>query len=261
MLHRLCIRYYFLFLHVAVLAVALLVTSNVSAGKQTQKIRDDSPTFFILYSANGNEKFQAECNPKTQNVVKCDFVGTRIKDPVKVLSEYERLSDKDKKEAQADFSKRVRSKDEQEMIEKMQLKLLDPSVGPKTKAMFKSMISAYQGGDFSQLSQVMIDRENRTCQVFVQSFYFEFKKIGLRKWLSNPEPGGRCKILKIYELTEDEEYDLWQMTETRVTAGSTEGPCQSVGQELNKPTVWTWKNPSEYELSCDFLKFDVFLPH
>lgn len=58
-----------------------------------------------------------------------------------------------------------------------------------------------------------------------------------------------------------ETHDLWQMTETRVTAGTTDGICKGVPKELNKPTLWSLTHHHEYELSCDFMKFDTFMPH
>ena len=83
-------------------------------------------------------------------------------------------------------------------------------------------------------------------------FSLDCEKIGAKKWLSNPGPGGICQIVKIYELEGDGSF--WNLTETRVTAGETKGPlCEGVTEELNKPTLWTWKNPSEWELPCDFI--------
>lgn len=239
--------------------VCFLLTcpSPVMAGKLADKKGDDSPNFFFLFSSTGNEKFQVECKQTGVEAVNCNFIGTRIKQPVKV--DPQNLSDKEKREWQADLSKN--SKEDRDRMTKMEEKLLDTSLGPKSKAYVKSFIEAYKTGDVERLHKIVIDKDSRTCQVFVQSFSLEFKKIGHRKWLSNPGPGGRCQILKIYELTGEESHNLWQMTETRVTAGSNEGICQDVEQELNKPTIWSWKNPQEYELACDFITYDIFMAH
>jgi hypothetical protein len=44
------------------------------------------------------------------------------------------------------------------------------------------------------------------------------------------------------------------MKEARVTAGRTDKQCEGIGEELGKVTTWTWENPSEFELPCDFVK-------
>jgi hypothetical protein len=242
----------------------LFGSSYAETGKRSdKKVRDDPPTFFIVYSSNGNEKFQAECSPMSREVVNCSFVGTRVNPPRnnETLNPYDKLSDEEKKQVEEDSSKVSLSKDDQEAIRKLEHKLFDPSIGPKTKEFLKALIAAYKEGDVVKVSKLHDEQEARTCGVFVQTFSLEFKKIGPRKWLSNPGPGGLCQIVKIYELTRAETHDLWQMTETRVTAGFTEGMCKDVPQALYKPTVWSWNNPQVYELSCEFMKFDTFMPH
>jgi len=229
----------------------LFPLSHADAGPQPDsKDRDDPPTFFIVYSSNGNEKFQAECSPKAREVVTCTFVGTRVNPPrnIETLNPYGRLSAKEKKQVEEGLSKTSLSKDDEETIRNLEKMLLDPSMGPKTKEFFKSWIAAYKIGDFVKVAKLLDEKESRTCDVFVQTFSLEFNKIGRRKWLSNPSPGGQCQIVKIYELTEDETHDLWQMTETRVTAGSTEGNCQSAKKGLNRTLIRSWKKPQKSEI-------------
>lgn len=47
----------------------------------------------------------------------------------------------------------------------------------------------------------------------------------------------------------------WKMTETRVAADTTQPLCEGAEKELTVPTVWSWRYPHEYELSCDFVTF------
>jgi hypothetical protein len=196
---------------------------------------------------------------ETHSSGSCNFVGLRVRSPdsLKTVTSYDKLSEKEKKQVQ-EGSKVVLTKEE---LETMEQKLLDPALGPKTKEYLRSLIEAFRVGDALRIEKVLNEKEARTCEVFVQTFSLEFRKIGRRKWLSNPNPGSLCKIVKIYEFTENETHDLWEMTETRVTAGSTDGICKDVSKELNKPTLWSWTHPKEFELSCDFIEFDVFMPH
>ena len=71
-----------------------------------------------------------------------------------------------------------------------------------------------------------------------------------------------CKILKVYELRGSKYKFLWEMIETRVTAGNTASPfCDGVEAEFNRPTIWSWQHPHEYELPFDFMSHDLMLPH
>src|SRR6185295_17806844 len=126
---------------IVLIGIWLLTPLDVQAGEKTSNKHDDPPGFFIVYSSNGNEKFQAECKPKSRDTVKCDFIGTRIRPPVhkpSAPSEYDKLSDKEKKDAQEEMFKMRQSKDGQKTLEQFQNKLNDPSIGPKTREMLKA---------------------------------------------------------------------------------------------------------------------------
>lgn len=247
---------------VAFILIALLCTYLQAEGaKQAEdKHRDDPPSFMLLYSSTGNEKFQVECSPKAKaiEVVNCTFLGARV-DPFRTsvsASPHDKLSEKEKQQIKAEFTK-----EDEQTIKAMEEKLSDLSTGPKTRDFWKSFIAAYKAGDASKIDNLLNEKKAHTCRVSTQTFSLEFKKLGPHKWVSNPSPSGPCQIVKIYELTENETHDLWEMTEIRVTAGFTDGNCKDVHKELQKPVVWSWKNPSEYELSCDFMTFDIFWPH
>ena len=87
--------------------------------------------------------------------------------------------------------------------------------------------------------------EQKTCDLYVDNFTLEFKKIKEGHWLHTQEkPGGLSKVVKMYELT-GSGYQ-WDLTETRIpTKGAKEEPNQ---------TFWSWKNVTmHYELPCDFI--------
>lgn len=228
---------------------------SASAAGTSAVDSDRPPSFFTVYSSGGNESFSAECRSKTAILVTCNFRGLRFKPPSldKGLeawpAEWNRLSAEERAKAKDDA---FPSPEVGNTVEGLKKKIEDPAVGPKEKLWLQKALSAYQAKDINQLMETIHAREARTCSTFTQTFSLDFQKIGKGKWLSNPGPGGLCQIVKIYEL--EGEGGLWTLTETRVTAGETKGPlCEGITDELGKPTVWTWRNPKDWELPCDFI--------
>lgn len=244
--------------HIIAIVIYLCAPNIVQAEND-----DDPPSFFSVYSSDGNEMFQAECIPKTADLIKCDFYGIRFTgpDPVKIANGEIESWNQLKQMNKNDLAQEMKALNDEKTRLKFSEKLNSPSTGPKTKDWLKGIIAAMSSGDAMAFIRANSEREKRTCKISAQSFSLEFKKIGIRKWLSTPAPGGMCKIVKIYELSSNYQGLLWEFVETRLTAGSTGGTCEGVAHELNKRTVWTWENPKVYELSCDFMTYDVILPH
>ncbi len=236
----------------------LLAVSNVSAVERQDPAKSERPPSYILIqSEDGKESFTASCKTKATAVVTCDFIGMRINTP--------KMGQREMEIALADFEKQMSEsgyKDEEVVPRllsnqdkaKFQEQINDHATGPKAKQWLRELLAASSAHDFRKTFKLMLDRERRTCGIFIQDFSLDFQKIGKRKWLSNPGPSGFCNIMKVYELVGEPEHDLWTLTETRVTAGRTEGLfCEGIEEELNKPTVWSWRYPSQFELPCDFM--------
>ena len=229
---------------------------------------DEPPSIFRIYSPSGNETFQVDCRPLSTDSVTCNFMGARInpaeRDGVigSQLKKLYKLSSLERKQLQKEFAS-----DATDLTKAMKDKLNDPNLGPKSKAFFQESGAAYEKGDFTKVLQLLAQREKRTCTVDTQSFSLTFQRIGKWKWVSNPGPAGMCNILKVYELNavsfRNEKRTLlnlqWKMIETRVAGDSTQPMCADVEQELHKPTIWSWDNPSDYELPCDFIHFRTLI--
>lgn len=101
----------------------------------------------------------------------------------------------------------------------------DPEIGPKRKSYFQQLIAACSDKDLTLFFQRMMDLQRRTCDLWVDQFTLEFKKVREGQWLYRQEtPGLLSKVLKVYELTGDGL--LWTLSETRVpTEGAEEKPA------------------------------------
>lgn len=229
--------------------------------------QDQPPSSFRIHSQSGNETFQVDCRPIQDDSVTCNFMGARINlgrdsEIPSQLKELDKLSSRERKQLQDEFAKDTRASTD--LAKAMRDKLNDPNLGPKTKAFFQEWSGAYEKGDALKALELVVQKEKRTCTADTQSFSLTFQRIGKWKWVSNPGPAGLCNILKVYELNGMSEKrtgftNLWKMTETRVSADSTPSMCKGVEEELHKPTIWSWDNPSEYELPCDFIHFRLLI--
>ncbi len=236
--------------------VSITISVSAWASDTPAEDSDRPPFFFTVYSPSGNESFKAECSSKRTSLVTCKFSGLRFHAPKTLAegwkAEWDALSPQERKAEEESLS----SSDTLALVKSLKEKLKDSSIGPKTKLWLQHMISAFESKSPRNVIEASLSKDARTCSTFTQTFSLDFQKIGKGKWLSNPGPGGLCQIVKLYELQGDGL--LWTMTETRVTAGETEGPiCEGVTDEIGKPTVWTWKNPNEWELPCDFISHTV----
>jgi hypothetical protein len=242
------------------------MTSVYGADRPKAKEQDDLPYSFRLHSQSGDETFQADCTYHSSDTVICHFLGVRINaggetEMASVVQGFRELAPQEQKQVQEGFAED--SADRLDTIKGLQDQLGDPMIGPKRKDTIRELLSAYQSGDFQKSIEAMARKDKRTCSVDTQSFSLDFKRIGTWKWVSNPGPGGLCNFVKVYELLGeplrgDDGKILtlqWKMTETRVVADTTRPLCEGAEKELNKPTVWSWRYPDEYELSCDFVTF------
>lgn len=123
-------------------------------------------------------------------------------------------------------------------------KMRDPGLGPKRRNYLRSVLDACSEQDPVVLVRRLRDLERRSCDLWVDRFTLEFTRVKDGQWLYRQEtPGLLSKVLKIYELTGGGFF--WTLTETRV-------PTQGAEQTPTR-TVWSWDNPSNYELPCEFI--------
>jgi hypothetical protein len=96
------------------------------------------------------------------------------------------------------------------------------------------------------------EMERSTCEVWVDHFSLDFRQIDERKWLYTQQQPSLGGTLKVYELTAEPQYNLWTLTETKMTVGQKEA---TESKPLAERKVWSWKNWDSYEISdqCRFM--------
>lgn len=263
-----------LVLAVAVALIGAPVAAPVASGqeKKPDTKPDHYPEFFKVYSKDGRESFTATCTPielrLSVDQVTCKFVHVRFQPPqpdkitiplsveeaLKTDPRVEQDVRKDPKKFEQEFSKGLEtvkqdfcSSSSKERVA-METKMRDPEIGPKRKNYFQQWLAACSDKDPKVFFKRMLDLERRTCNLWVDHFTIEFKKVREGQWLYRQEtPGLLSKVLKVYELTGDGL--RWTLSETRVpTEGAEEKPTQ---------TVWNWKHFTEYELPCEFISHSL----
>lgn len=257
-------------LAVAIVPMGTTFDASVASDQQNKSGAKPNqyPTFFKVYSKDGRESLTATCAPSqphsTVDQVTCKFVHVRFQPPEPDKTTVP-LTVEDALKADPSLAEEIRKdprKVEQELrmaLEKakqdfcssssegriaIETKMRDPAIGPKKKSYFQQLIAACADKDPILFFKRMLDLKQRTCDLWVDHFTLEFKKVKEGQWLYQQEtPGALNKVLKVYELTGNGL--LWTLSETRVpTEGAEEKPNQ---------TVWSWKYYTEYELPCDFI--------
>ena len=84
----------------------------------------------------------------------------------------------------------------------------------------------------------------------------KFHRIGTRKWLSEAEPAGACRVVQVVELSSDDPSSLfWKVTSRTVSVGETRWLCKLVAKSVGEVTEWALNTPKEYELPCAFVAY------
>jgi hypothetical protein len=104
--------------------------------------------------------------------------------------------------------------------------------------------------NISFIMNALSELERSTCDVWVDHFSLDFRKAGSKGWLYTQEQPSVTGALKVYELATDGKYDLWILTETRMTIGLEKG-----SKPLPERKTWNWNNWDSYEIpgECQFI--------
>lgn len=101
-----------------------------------------------------------------------------------------------------------------------------------------------------------LDSNRRTCYLSTNRFRSEFKRSGPNKWVSVQGPQGICNVVLVQTLENDPDYpQLWTFTQTRATSDN-KGPCEGI--EVNKPGIYSWDAPNQFDLNCQVFEWSVF---
>ncbi len=252
-------------------------TPTTSGSGKTER----PPSFVLVSSKHGEERLQAECEPKGRKTVSCKFVDVTIVGPdsKKIAGEEEKTKaelaalekDPDKLTAQERECERTKlaqkEKGEHSPQEQMEQRIREIEAGPKESDFMRELArpaDACSIADQQHMTAVLFDHERRTCTLLVNTFSLEFTRIGPRRWLSDPGPQGACNLVRVYELTGGEQKSeaLWTLSEKTITVGETKSfLCKGMDKEAGQQETWSWQNPDEFELPCEFVDYtkSVFL--
>jgi hypothetical protein len=128
---------------------------------------------------------------------------------------------------------------------------------PKLRQYLTQIMEALSAKDAVKSLELYKSMQLRTCGAFMMSFSLDFKRLGKFKWLSEGEPQGLCKIVRVYELERDpSSVVLWTLTQRNIAVGNTDvSLCKQFAKaEEELPVeVFSSKNSSEFELPCDWV--------
>jgi hypothetical protein len=103
--------------------------------------------------------------------------------------------------------------------------------------------------------------EPKPCEFSTITFSARFKRVSDKKWIYNPGPTGICNLVTVITLEGEsarlvttEDRNLWTYTQTRVSSDKEPQICAGFASQLNKPSVFTWKEISTIALNCKSVK-------
>jgi hypothetical protein len=255
-------------------------TAAEAAGDQSS---ERAPDFLKVFSGDGGESLTGTCRPKdrpSERIVTeatCRFTHVRFQKPSpsknlfpstleeavqtdqEIAADF--LKNPEKTRTEWDTAMREAGKEmcSTEATRNLHSRIAAFAEGSRRKQLFADLLKACSHGvnDVpSRLWRALSQIEQSTCRAWVDHFSLDFRKIGSGKWLYTQQQPSLAGTLKVYELTAENGYPLWTLTETRVTVGHKEGEAVNPFTERK---VWSWKNWNSYEIpgECRFISYDL----
>jgi len=239
---------------VALHAIIVAATVASAPAQEAASPTERSPGMVLGYNKNASGSIQGVCHPAAKDTLACDFTE------VLLLGPFTRDADEQERQMVAAI-KADPEKAKQEMTTTA-AQMRDgrdrakDAIGPKGKQNFDSVLTAAESGDPERLAHALTERGRHRCHLFVFTYAPTFRRIGVRKWLSERTTGGPCRSVQVWELSSDDDRALaWNIKSTTVDPGNTSGPCAPLAKTANEVTEWNIKNPNEYEPPCDFITY------
>jgi hypothetical protein len=254
--------------------LALMVGSEELPAKEKQR-PESYPSFFKVFSKDGNQSLTAVCEPKDRTQPKnlsvettCRFTDVRFEVPSPTQNTFSPLLE-DMAKINPEIAEQLRKEPEKTRAEwktalaQMQAdlcaekalreakdKMKEMNNDSKRKRMMAEVVKGCTDNIAVETFLTNVSElANSTCQVFVDHFSLEFRKIDDRKWLYTQAQPSLVGTLKVYELTAEPEHSLWTLRETRLMVGQQETAAQP------EQKIWSSRNWDSYELpeQCHFL--------
>jgi len=230
------------------LAIFLIALSGNAHG-------NEAPDFAILVSVKEESTLKMNCGGSSENpgYLACNFVQKSIVRPERNNAEDEVLfskaknDDKIKKDFILKLKEECQKKQDLKSVNESQSKYIN-----EMKNLLTESCACLKGGSFECVKGYINGVSalaSRTCDIQVNDFKLEFKKIGKDRYVTDARPHGICSVVNIVVLERDVKSKLWKFTQTRVSAESTPN-CKFL--ELNKPSTFLENYSVEFP-GCDFI--------
>ena len=239
-----------------VLGGVALLSSAALAEKDDSKTPARSPAGILVYSKDGSDSMQGLCHDEGRFTV-CDVTEIRIIPP-----DMKRIDEEERKLLEA-AKKDPRTKDElthggADMRETMEKLRADPDFGPKARRIWEEMTAALEAKDLARWAHASMEQDRHTCHIMTSQSYLRFHRVGPRKWITDAEPEGLCRIVNVWEMTaDDKDGALLTIVVSTVSIGNPGGLlCPSSIKDVEDRTpLSTMSGKKQYEPqpSCDFI--------
>lgn len=236
------------------------------------------PWIFKVFSNDGSESLTADCTPKdfyreghVPTDITCKFLHVRFQSTRSSGINFDSIFEQAQEDpATSDKFPKDPAKDRSEREEAKRSIAKDLCSGATRKAdpriaaldsastrkrIVTDMISACSkganGDSFAEFFR-LLESAGTSCDLWVDHFNLDFRRIDQGKWLFNQKQPGLSGTLKVYELAANPGSGLWTLTETRMTTGQEENTSSKPFAERK---VWRWDNWDSYEIpsECHFI--------
>jgi hypothetical protein len=183
--------------------LGIFLANLANAGESKPPPPEHPPWVVLAYTKDGSGNIRGTCIDAGRDGISCDFVEVYFMPPSNEEAEKSErdmlaLFKNDPKEAQREVaqSRGAFTAAKSETPKK--------PIGPKLEREFANVREALGSDDPSRMAHALVEHERHTCKLISQSWTSKFHRIGTRKWLSDAEPIGACRVVQVMELSSDD---------------------------------------------------------
>jgi len=244
----------------AAFALTILSSPIVDAGSDNPKEPARSPVGILVSSKDGSDSLQGFCSEEGQYTV-CDVTEVRIIPPdLKRIDENERKALQELKNEPADEAAKEWTNVLAGLKKTAEQVRSDPSISPKMRRYFEDMLAAAEAHDVERWVHASTEADRHTCHLWTSNYQLKFHRLGPRKWVTDAEPEGICRIVNVWEMTaDDEKAGLLTLVQHTVAVGNPGGGvmglCPKSAKQAGDSTPLSWKGKTQFEPQppCDFI--------
>jgi hypothetical protein len=237
--------------------ISILSLPSAEVRGEDPKDPAPSPMGISVRSKDGSDSLKGFCHEEGQHSV-CDVTEVRIHPPdLKHLDEEVRNTLQEFKEG-PEAKKHLRdiAGNLKEDAAKVRA---DSTSGPKLRRISEDTLAAAQAQDVERWAHAVWELDRRTCHIRMSRYQLKFHRVGPRKWVTDAEPEGECRIVNVWEMTADDEQAMLLTLVHTVAVGNpgagVKGMCQSISEAeaSSSPLSSSGNRQFEPQPSCDFI--------